>query len=243
DTNQNLPGNTFPYYGPLDHVSHSRVASTAVELFPNEHYGFDFDYSFSDVYLADNVCFQGAASAMPGGTVYPGAATPSGAICGGVTKGYGSNNVLFGPARDFQDAPTQFGSASVTLSPNTRFTSNLGYRISSVNGSRFFTDVADVNGSMVSSYQTPYVSVAWTLHPGFIWKGEYDYFGYGEGGRSGAQWCNANPGLAIGATTAPVVPCSSVTNTAMNSATPVYGDTAPRNFHANNVVLGFHYQF
>ncbi|MFP5207012.1 MAG: hypothetical protein ACLGSH_16795, partial [Acidobacteriota bacterium] len=39
DTNQNLPGNTFPYYGPLDHVSHSRVASTAVELFPNEHYG------------------------------------------------------------------------------------------------------------------------------------------------------------------------------------------------------------
>lgn len=243
DTNQNLPGNSFPYFGPLDHVSHSRVATTAVELFPNEHYGVGFDYSFSDVYMADNICFQGAASAMPGGTVYPGAATPSGALCGPVAAGHGSNTVLFGPARDFQDAPTQYGSASVTLSPNKRLTSNLGYRISSVNGSRFFTDPADVNGSMVSSYQTPYVGAAWTLRPGFIWKGEYDYYGYGEGGRSGAQWCNANPGLAIGSTTAPVVPCASVANTAMNSASPVYGFTAPRNFHANNVILGFHYQF
>ena len=243
DNNQNLPGNTFPYYGPLNHQFHSRVASTAVELFPNEHYGFDFDYSFSDVYLADNVCFQGAASTMPGGTVYPGAATPSGALCGKVTKGYGTNNVLFGPAKDFQDAPTQFGSAAVTLSPNKRLRSNLGYRISSVNGSRFFTDAADVNGSMVSSYQSPYVSAEWTVRPGFIWKGEYDYYGYGEGGRSGAQWCNANPALALGSTSAAVVPCSSVANTAMNAATPVFGFTAPRNFHANNVLLGFHYDF
>jgi len=29
----------------------------------------------------------------------------------------------------------------------------------------------------------------------------------------------------------------------MYSATPVYGFTAPRNFHANNVVLGVHYEF
>ena len=77
-----------------------------------------------------------------------------------------------------------------------------------------------------------------------IWKAEYDYFGYGEGGRSGAQYCNANPTLAIGSTTAmPVVPCSSVANTSMSPATPVCGFTAPRNFHANNVVLGVHYEF
>jgi hypothetical protein len=243
DVNQTLTGNTFPYYGPLNHQFHSRVASTAVELFPNEHYGFDFDYSYTDVYMADNICFQGAATTMPGGTVAPAAATPSGALCGAVAKGFGSNVVLFGPAKDFQDAPTQFGSAAVTLSPNKKLTSNLGYRISSVNGSRFFTDAADVNGSTVSSYQTPYVSAEWTVRPGFIWKGEYDYYGYGEGGRSGAQWCNANPGLALGSTSAPVVPCSSVANTAMNSATPLYGFTAPRNFHANNVLLGFHYEF
>ena len=48
------------------------------------------------------------------------------------------------------------------------------------------------------------------MHPGLIWKAEYNYYGYGEGGRSGAQYCNDNPTLAIGATIAPVVPCSSV---------------------------------
>ena len=76
-----------------------------------------------------------------------------------------------------------------------------------------------------------------------IWKGEYDYFGYGEGGPSGAQYCNANPALALGVTSAPVVACSSVPNTAMSAGTPAYGFTAPRNFHANNVTLGVHYEF
>lgn len=37
--------------------------------------------------------------------------------------------------------------------------SNLGYRISSVNGTRLFTDTGDVNGSLVSAYQTPPLSV------------------------------------------------------------------------------------
>ena len=88
------------------------------------------------------------------------------------------------------------------------------------------------------------MNVAWTVHPGLIWKGEYDYYGYGEGGgQSGAQWCNANPALAVGSTTAPVVACSSLANTAMCSGSPSYGFTAPRNFHANNVTMGVHYEF
>ena len=81
--------------------------------------------------------------------------------------------------------------------------------------------------------------------PGLTWKAEYNFYGYGEGGPSGAQYCMNNPALAIGTTnaSASVVPCSSVANTAMSSGTPVYGFTAPRNFHANNVVLGVHYEF
>ena len=128
--------------------------------------------------------------------------------------------------------------AALALSPVNKFHSDIGYRISSVSGTRLFTDARDVNGSLVSTYQTPFVNAAWTIHKGFIWKGEYDYFGYGEGGRSGAQWCNTS--TTIGAT--PVL-CSSVPNTAMYASAPVYGFTAPRNFHANNVTLGVHYEF
>ena len=243
NNNQDFAGNTAPYFGPLDHVDHSRVVSLGTELFPNDRYGFVFNYSYSDVYMADNICFQGAAGVLPGGAVAPAAAIQNGTLCGPVAAGHGANTILFGPAKNFEDAPTQYASAALALSPNKKLHTKLGYRVSAVNGSRFFTDASDVNGSLVSTYQTPFVNIAWTMRPGLIWKGEYDYYGYGEGGQSGAQYCNDNPGLAVGSTSAPVVACSTLPNTAMSAGTPAYGFTAPRNFHANNISMGVHYEF
>jgi len=229
--------------GPLHHVDHSRVLSMGASLTPNQHYGFDFNYAYSDVYTETSICFDGAAVALPGGGVYPGVGTPTGALCTAVTLPAhgGGNTVLAGPAKDFEDAPTQYASVALALSPVTKLHSNLGYRMSSVNGSRFFTDAGDVNGSMVSSYQTPFVTLAWTLHPGLIWKGEYDYYGYGEGGVSGAEYCNVNANPTPGLTSLPTVPCSTVANTGRTG--PAYGSTAPRNFHANLLTLSMHYEF
>jgi hypothetical protein len=85
------------------------------------------------------------------------------------------------------DAPTQYVSAALSMTPNKKIHSDIGYRISDVNGSRFFNDARDVNGSLVSKYQSPFVNLAWTVHPGWIWKAEYNYFGYGEGGPSGSR--------------------------------------------------------
>ncbi len=232
--------------GPLDHVDHSRVFGVGADLAPNEHYGLDLNYGYSDVYSATNICFDGAATAMPGGASVPGVATPTGSLCAPVTANThgGGYVILAGPAKDFEDAPTQYGSVSLALSPVAKLHSNLGYRISSVNGSRFFTDAMDVNGSMVSTYQTPFVNLAYTIHPGLILKADYDYFGYGEGGRSGAQWCANNAALTSGTSESTYVePCSSLANTAMSAGTAVYGATAPRNFHANNVTLAMHYDF
>jgi hypothetical protein len=138
------------------------------------------------------------------------------------------------------NAPTQFVSAAVTMSPNAKIHSSLGYRISDVNGSRFFNDARDVNGSLVSAYQSPFVSLAWTLRPGWTWKAEYNYFGYGEGGPSGAPFCSTATSA-----TATVVPCNSSTISAYPTGLtePSSGLTAARNFHANNVTLGMHYEF
>jgi len=153
----------------------------------------------------------------------------------------GSGPYTFGPARDFMDAPTQYASVALALSPVEKFHANIGYRLSSVNGSRFFNDPRDVNGSLVSTYQTPFVNLAYAMHKNLVWKGEYDYFGYGEGGPSGAQYCNPSSTLPTPAAAAPVVPCSTLPNTAMSG--PAYGYTAPRNFHANNLTVGVHYEF
>ena len=65
NTNNNqaaVAANDGPAYaGPLDHVDYSRVAGMGAELFPNEHYGIDFNYAYSDVYMADNICYLGGA--------------------------------------------------------------------------------------------------------------------------------------------------------------------------------------
>jgi hypothetical protein len=230
--------------GPLDHVDHSRIVSLGLVLAPNEHYGFDFNYAYSDVYTTTNICYlSGAFTGTPGSTPsLPGAAS---------TTSTGANNLCpslltdWGPVKDFMDAPTQYASASLTLSPTKTIHSDIGYRISAVSGNQFFNDAQEVNGSLQSAYQSPYVNLAWTVKPGWIWRAEYNYYGYGEGGPSGAPFCS----LATSATAA-VVPCNSSTLVGSNGlplptglTEPSSGLTAPRNFHANNVTLGMHYEF
>jgi hypothetical protein len=231
-----------PYDGPLDHVDHTRIASLSGMLQPNDHYGLDFSYAYTDVYAATNICFDnGAQNSTAKPSLYPGTATltSSGApnVCPGVFTRGSTTQLADWFGRDFMNAPTQYGSVSIRLSPAKPIQSNLGYRVSSVNGSRFFNDARDVNGSLVSSYQSPFVNFAWTVHPGLTLKTEYNFYGYGEGGPSGPEYCSTSTSV-----TATVVPCTSLSaQTGLTESSA--GETAPRNFHANNVTLGLHYEF
>jgi hypothetical protein len=225
--------------GPLDHVDHTRIASMGLVLAPSEHYGFDFSYSYSDVYTSTNICYLSGAFTATAGTTpsLPGAAS---------TTRTGANNLCpslltdWGPVKDFMDAPTQYASVALTTSPARNIHSDIGYRISAVSGNQFFNDAQEVNGSLQSAYQSPFVNVAWTVHAGLVWRAEYNYYGYGEGGPSGAPLCS----LATSAT-ATVVPCNSSALAGLPTGLtePSSGLTAPRNFHANNVTLGIHYEF
>ncbi|MGD0887707.1 MAG: hypothetical protein ABR889_00520 [Acidobacteriaceae bacterium] len=218
--------------GPLQHVDHNRVVSLGTVLAPNEHYSFDFNYSYSDVYISTNACYLSGASVL-----FPGSAQTNSA-------GTGPNlcpNLLtdWGPVKDFMDAPTQYASFGLTYSPTKVFRSGLGYRISAVSGNQFFSDAQQVNGSLQSAYQSPYVNLAWTVHPGLIWRADYNFYGYGEGGPSGAPFCSTATNA-----TAVIVPCNSSTLTGPTGLTESpAGMSAPRNFHANNVTLSMHYEF
>jgi hypothetical protein len=225
-----------PYEGPIGHVDHSRVASVGAVLSPNEHYGLDINYAYSDVYAATNICYDNGASATQPGTA---SLNSSGgpAVCPGVFTRGSTTQLADWYARDFMDAPTQYASAAISFSPADKIHSNVGYRLSSVNGSQFFNDARAVNGSLVSSYQSPFVSLAWTVHKGMIWKAEYNFFGYGEGGPSGPQYCSTSTSV-----TSTVVPCTSLPEPTGLTESPA-GLTAPRNFHANNVTLALHYEF
>jgi len=231
-----------PYIGPLQHVDRSRVVSLGAVIAPNEHYGFDFNYAYSDVYASTNICYLNGATATLPGAVQSATTTVCPNIWG---RGATGATEVSGAAlsdwvgRDFMDAPTQFVSAALRLSPVKEIHTDFGYRISDVNGTRFFNDARDVNGSLVSKYQTPFVNLAWTVHTGVILKADYNYFGYGEGGPSGSQYCSTS----TSATAVPAL-CSSFAPTYPTGVTePTSGLTAPRTFHANNVTISMHYEF
>jgi len=221
------------FNGQLQHVDHNRIGSMGLALSPNEHYSLNVNYSYSDVYAATNICFSsGAAAATATTPAFPGVATLT---AGGAPNLCTGNATWF--ARDFMDAPTQSVMAGVSYSPVDKVKLNAGYSINDVNGSRFFNDSRDVNGSMVSKYQTPYVNVAYSMHPNLIWKADYNYYGYGEGGPSGATMCSTTT-----ATTATVAPCTSF-GVPVGLTEGSAGATAPRRFQANNITLGIHYEF
>jgi hypothetical protein len=239
--NTNNIGGT-PADGQLQHVDHNRSVSFGANLAPNEHYSVDLNYAYSDVYTSTNICYEAGTGIASGSNIltFPGAVPANGSLCPGATiRGTTPAQYEVGPVKDFMDAPTQSGSVALAVHPVEKLRSSIGYRISSVNGSQTFNDARAVNGSLVSTYQTPFVNAAWTVHKGWIWKGEYDFTGYGEGGVSGAQYCSTTNPTA----TSPIAPvlCSTLPNTARSG--PAFGMTAPRNFHANNITLGMHYEF
>jgi hypothetical protein len=188
------------YAGPIGHVDYSRNVSLGANVFPNDRYGVSFNYSYSDVYASTNICYDAASTAT-----LPGAASPSGTACPGAVV-RGTSYYEFGPVKDFMHAPTQYGVVALTFSPWKALHSTLGYSVSSVSGSRFFNDARDVNGSLVSTYQSPEASIAWTVHKGMIWRADYEFYGYGEGGPSGAAFCSTSNPTPTSPVT--VVPCN-----------------------------------
>jgi hypothetical protein len=221
-------------YGiPIDHVDHSRIGSVGVVLTPNARYSFNFNYSYSDVYAATNICYNnGATATAPGAATVTGNGAPDLCVPLNTTA---SPSTWYG--RDFMDAPTNFGSVGLMYAPIEKFKADLGYTVSAVSGSRFFNDARDVNGMLASTYQSPVVKLAWTFRPGLTWRAEYNFFGYGEGGASGAALCSTSTSL-----TSSVAPCASLPYPTGLTESPS-GLAVPRNFHANNLTLAMHYEF
>ena len=81
----------------------------------------------------------------------------------------------------YYNSPTQYGSIGFILTPIRQLSTGFGYRMTAVNGTTTAINPLQVPGSLQSQYQSPYVNIAWTVHPGWIWKGDWNYYGYGEG--------------------------------------------------------------
>jgi hypothetical protein len=149
----------------VNHLEHNRSFSFGASIAPGEKWSLDMSYGYSDVFSTTILCY---ASTPP-----PPSATPAPPICVSSNTPYQSNG--------YYDQPTQYGSFGIVSSPAKRFHLNAGYRISAVNGSTDAINIRQVNGSLVSYFQSPYAGVSWDLERQWSWKAEYNLYGYGEG--------------------------------------------------------------
>jgi hypothetical protein len=221
--------------GPLQHVDHTRIAALGLVLAPTEKVSLEANYSYTDVYTSTNICYVNVSSPYIAGTATVNSAGTA-SLCPDTLTDWG-------PTKDFMDAPTQYGSIAATYAPNKIVKVGAGYRISEVSGNQFFVQAQEVNGSLQSAYQTPYVNVSWKVRPDWIWRAEYNYYGYGEGGPSGPQNCSTQLNT-VGPPDVPptVVPCNTLA-LPTGLTEPSSGLSAPRNFHANVLTVSMHYEF
>jgi len=153
----------------VNHLDHTRSATIGASLTPNKFFGLDLSYGYIDIFSQTKFCF--AATPPPPGAV---PAPPD----DGITVNCGTNTNL---GNGYYDAPTQYGSFGISLTPVKKIRADLGYTISAVNGTAELLNLLQVNGSLQSQYQTPYAKLAWALSPGWALKGDWNYYGYGEG--------------------------------------------------------------
>lgn len=149
----------------VNHLEHDRDFSLGTTISPNEHWSLDLNYSYNSVYSSTIECYAS--------TPAPPTATAAPAVCVTAATPYMSTG--------YYNAPTQYGSVGFTWTPIKRLHTRGGYRISSVSGNSDLINIRQVNGSLQSSFQSPYAAVDFDLMPNWTWKADYTHYGYGEG--------------------------------------------------------------
>jgi hypothetical protein len=153
----------------VNHLEHNRDFSFGTTIARSERWSLDLNYSYDDVFSSTLECYVSTPAPPTAGvapSVCVAAATPL------LSTGY-------------YNAPTQYGSLGFTVSPVKRAHFTGGYRTTSVNGTADAPNIRQVPGSLQSQFQTPYASFAIDLAKNWSWKGDYNYYGYGEGGAVG----------------------------------------------------------
>jgi len=150
----------------VEHFAHSQDFSLSAAINPSDRWGFDVGYAYDNVYSRTDECFTSSAPG-PGSVSSP-------AIC--------QQAGLPLQVNGFYNQPTQSGNIGFVLTPVKRLHATGGYRISSVDGQAPPINIRQVPGSLQSRYQTPYGAVAFDIAENWSWKGDYNYYGYGEVG-------------------------------------------------------------
>jgi hypothetical protein len=169
-----------------EYVAHNQNFGLTASLAPRERFGLDLAYNFNSVIQNAIICFN---DTPPAGVILPFVANAINNNCAGNDT---ANNLM---ANSYYTNHTNFGMAAVRFKPEKRFTVNLGYSITSVDGSTPQFNILQPLGSLQYKYQQPVANLTVDIGHKLAYNMGWNYYQYGEGsfvGPTAPRYFHAN---------------------------------------------------
>jgi hypothetical protein len=168
------------------YVGHNQNYGLTASLAPRERFGLDLAYNFNSVIQNALICFN---DTPPAGVILPFVADATNNNCAGNDT---ANNLM---ADSYYTNHTNFGMASVRFKPAKRVMANVGYSITSVDGSIPQFNVLQPLGSLQYKYQQPVANLSVDIGHKLAFNMGWNYYQYGEGsfvGPTAPRYFHAN---------------------------------------------------
>jgi hypothetical protein len=168
------------------YLGHNQNYGLTASLAPRERFGLDLAYNFNSVIQNAIICFN---DTPPTGVVLPFVNNANNNNCGGNDT---SNNLM---ANSYYTNHTNFGVASVRFKPAKRVLANIGYSISSVDGSVPQFNILQPLGTVQYKYQQPVANLSVDIGHKLAYNMGWNYYQYGEGsfvGPTAPRYFHAN---------------------------------------------------
>ncbi|MGA7565194.1 MAG: hypothetical protein WBW53_03900 [Terriglobales bacterium] len=158
-----------------NYVGHSQNYGITASLAPRERFGMDLAYNFNSVMQNALICFN---DTPPTGVILPfvtSATTGAGTFC---TTNEPGNPLL---NTSYYTNHTNFGMTSVRFKPEERVIANVGYSITSVDGSTPQFNILQPLGSLQYKYQQPVANLSVDLGHKLAFNMGWNYYQYAGG--------------------------------------------------------------
>jgi hypothetical protein len=168
------------------YVGHNQNYGLTASLAPRERFGLDLAYNFNSVIQNAIICFN---DTPPPGVVLPFVANAVNNNCAGNDP---SNNLM---ANSYYTNHTNFGMAAVRFKPAKRVMANVGYSITSVDGSVPQFNILQPLGTVQYKYQQPVANLSVDIGHKLAFNMGWNYYQYGEGsfvGPTAPRYFHAN---------------------------------------------------
>jgi hypothetical protein len=170
------------------YVGHNQNYGLTASLAPRERFGLDLAYNFNSVIQNTLICFN---DTPPTGVILPFVANANG------TTSFCALNDPGNPllANSYYTNHTNFGMAAIRFKPAKRVMANVGYSITSVDGSVPQFNVLQPLGSLQYKYQQPVANLSVDIGHNLAFNMGWNYYQYGEGsfvGPTAPRYFHAN---------------------------------------------------